>query len=76
MGQRKHRRGTGIKDLLFHDLIHKFVLHLFIKGINSKTVRRLLGHKDIRMTMRYPHLSKEHVREAVETLNNEYGTNL
>ena len=65
--------------MLFHDLIHKFVLHLFIKGINSKTVRRLLGYKDIRMTMRSAHLSKEHIRDAVEILSESvfrFGTNV
>jgi hypothetical protein len=28
-----------------------------------------MGHKDIRMTMRYSHLSPEHVQKAVEKLD-------
>jgi site-specific recombinase XerD len=37
-------------------------------GVNLRTVQTLLGHKDLRMTMRYSHLSPEHLREAVATL--------
>ncbi len=37
-------------------------------GANMRTVQTLLGHKDLRMTMRYGHLSPEHLREAVNTL--------
>jgi integrase len=38
-------------------------------GINLRTVQTLLGHKDLRMTMRYSHLSPEHLREAVQNLD-------
>ncbi len=37
-------------------------------GVNLRTVQTLLGHKDLRMTMRYSHLSPEHLREAVQNL--------
>src|SRR5690606_20921784 len=42
--------------------------HLVVNGINLKTVQYLLGHKDIRMTLRYAHLSREHLQAAVGTL--------
>jgi len=38
-------------------------------GINLRTVQTLLGHKDVTMTMRYSHLSPEHLREAVQNLD-------
>jgi hypothetical protein len=36
-----------------------------MNGFNLKTVQYLLGHKDIRMTLRYAHLSGEHLQAAV-----------
>ncbi len=33
-----------------------------------RTVQMLLGHKDLRMTTRYVHLSQEHLQEAVRLL--------
>jgi len=38
-------------------------------GVNLRTVQTLLGHKDVTMTMRYSHLSPEHLREAVQNLD-------
>jgi hypothetical protein len=37
-------------------------------GVDLRTVQQLLGHKDIKMTMRYSHLSRQHLQEAVGLL--------
>jgi site-specific recombinase XerD len=37
-------------------------------GVDLNTVRELLGHKLIAMTLRYAHLAPEHKAAAVETL--------
>ena len=34
-----------------------------------KGLKEILGHKDIKMTMRYAHLSKEFAREEIQILN-------
>jgi len=60
---------TGIKDFRFHDLRHTFGSHLVMQGVDLKTVQQVMGHKDIKMTMRYSHLSPEHVQEAMERLD-------
>jgi hypothetical protein len=39
------------------------------------TAKELLGHKSIKMTMRYSHLSQDHKKKAVETLGDTIGTN-
>jgi len=70
---------SGITDFRFHDLRHTFASHLVMNGENLKTVQQLLGHKDIKMTMRYSHLSKDYVQKAVDSLcrsNQKNGTNL
>jgi integrase len=58
-----------IQDFVFHDLRHTFASHLVMSGCNLRTVQQLMGHKDIKMTMRYSHLSKEHLQDAVSKLD-------
>jgi len=38
-------------------------------GVDIVTVKELLGHKDITMTMRYSHPTPEHKKQAVNRLN-------
>ena len=61
-------RLAGIADFTFHDLRHTFASRLVMAGVDLPTVRELLGHKDITMTLRYTHLSSSHKQAAVKTL--------
>lgn len=40
-----------------------------MQGVDLRTVQQLMGHKDIKMTMRYSHLSPEYVQEAIGRLD-------
>jgi len=60
---------AGIEGCRYHDLRHTHASHLVMGGTSLRAVQTLLGHKDLRMTMRYSHLSPEHLREAVTTLD-------
>lgn len=60
---------AGIDDFRFHDLRHTFASYLVMSGCDIRTVQQLMGHKDIKMTMRYSHLSRSHLQEAVERLD-------
>jgi integrase len=73
-GFNKAVRKAGIKDLRFHDLRHTFASRLVMNGVDIASVKKLMGHKDIKMTMRYSHLSDDHLKEAVRKL--EIGTDL
>jgi integrase len=63
---------AGIPHVRFHDLRHTFASHLVMGGVDIRTVQELLGHKDIRMTMRYSHLAPDHMKNAVRILDSHY----
>jgi integrase len=60
---------AGIENFTFHGLRHTFGSRLGMAGVDLRTIQELMGHKDIKMTMRYSHPTPEHKRKAVETLD-------
>ena len=66
-------RRAGLRRVGWHVLRHTFASHLAMRGAPLKAVQELLGHADIKMTMRYAHLSPDARREAVRLLDG-YGT--
>ncbi|WP_425054236.1 phage integrase [Pseudomonas abyssi] len=48
-----------------HVLRHTFASHFIMNGGNIVTLQKVLGHSSLSMTLRYAHLSPDHLSEAV-----------
>ena len=55
-----------ISNFTFHDLRHSCASFLAMSGTSQRDIAEILGHKDLRMTYRYSHLSKDHLVEQLE----------
>ncbi|ENM5221478.1 TPA: tyrosine-type recombinase/integrase [Pseudomonas aeruginosa] len=48
-----------------HALRHTFASHFMMNGGNILTLQKILGHSTLTMTMRYAHLSPDHLQDAI-----------
>lgn len=49
-----------------HVLRHTFASHFMMRGGNILVLQHILGHTDIKVTMRYAHFAPEHLTEALK----------
>ncbi len=59
---------AGVRRISWHVLRHTFASHLVQKGVSIKAVQELLGHSDIKTTLRYAHISTESLRQSIRVL--------
>lgn len=62
-------RRASIYGFRFHDLRHTAATRMIEAGVSIVAVSRVLGHAEIRTTMRYAH-PDDSLRDAVEKLGN------
>lgn len=61
------------QKLTFHSCRHTFGSRLAQQGVPLLTIKELMGHKTIEMTMRYSHLMPDHKRDAVRHMRARKG---
>jgi integrase len=55
-----------LDDFRFHDLRHTFASNFVMRGGSLQSLKEILGHGSMAMTLRYAHLAPEHVRGEME----------
>lgn len=57
-----------VKRITFHDLRHTFASLLAMSGLSAFDIQMLLGHSDLKTTMRYMHLAPGHLKGKTDIL--------
>ena len=63
---RKKMNMQNEKDFVIHSLRHTYITRLLKRKVGIEIVQKVVGHRDIRMTQRYNHPSKDDIRDAVK----------
>jgi integrase len=62
------RKHAELEDVRLHDLRHSAASFGLAGGLGLEVIGKLLGHKDVKTTRRYAHLSDGYMKSAAETM--------
>ena len=62
------RQRADLEDVRLHDLRHTYASMAVLQGIPLPTVARLLGHRNVSMTLRYAHVADREIEAAAERI--------
>jgi integrase len=62
------KRRAELKNFHFHDLRHTAASYLAASGASLLEIATILGHKNLRMTFKYSHLTTGHSGEVIERM--------
>ena len=66
--QQAKQKAKVYKKGSMHQLRHSFATHLLDKGIDVVMIQRLLGHNDIKTTLRYLHVTNRDLQKVLSPL--------
>jgi site-specific recombinase XerD len=69
---RAARRAGITRRVSPHTLRHCYATHLMEAGLDLRTLQMLLGHRSLKTTTRYTHVTDEHLRSVVSPLDRLY----
>jgi integrase/recombinase XerD len=55
------KKSTILKKATFHTLRNSYATHLLENGVNLMVIQKILGHKTVRSTLKYTHLTKKNI---------------
>ena len=67
------RARAGLEDVRIHDLRHSFASRALALGESLPMIGELLGHRRVRTTERYAHLSRDSVKVSASRVADSIG---
>ena len=67
------REKAGIKNLRLHDCRHSFCSYAKMSGSDLYDIAKMAGHKNIKTTAKYVHVSDNHLRSKLERMGEAFG---